>query len=578
MIKKRLFELVEGSKKYIFTAVLINWIRMLCNVVIIFTVGMLLQSVLYEGAENINGFPSALIIMAALVLSFICNRYYVVISHRASVNAKKSLRTKIYKKLIKLGISYMGKVSTSEVIQSSVEGVEQLEVYFGRFLPQLFYSILVPVSLFVILSFLSMKSALVLLVCVPLIPVSIVIIMKYVKKIFRKYWGSYADLGEGFLENLRGLTDLKIYKADEYKNAKMNDRAEKFRVITMKVLRMQLNSITLMDLIAYGGAAVGIIMALLEYRSGNIEFWAAFSIIMLSSEFFIPLRLLGSFFHTAMNGISASEKIFDILDLDEYEEKNGKFKTGNIVISNVSFAYDSERNILDNINMEIPTGKLVSIVGESGSGKSTIARLIMGISRGYKGSIEIGKIPRENISEKEIMKNITLLDNNSYIFKGTVRDNLLMGKPDATEEEMKEALKQADLYDFIESEGGLEYHLREHGSNLSGGQRQRLALSRALLRDSSVYIFDEATSNVDSVSEESIMRVIYNLAKSKTVILISHRLENVKGADKIYVMNEGKAEESGTHDELMGIDGIYANLYYTQSNIETYIKRSEVYA
>ncbi len=578
MIKKRLFELVEGSKKYIFTAVLINWIRMLCNVVIIFTVGMLLQSVLYEGAENINGFPSALIIMAALVLSFICNRYYVVISHRASVNAKKSLRTKIYKKLIKLGISYMGKVSTSEVIQSSVEGVEQLEVYFGRFLPQLFYSILVPVSLFVILSFLSMKSALVLLVCVPLIPVSIVIIMKYVKKIFRKYWGSYADLGEGFLENLRGLTDLKIYKADEYKNAKMNDRAEKFRVITMKVLRMQLNSITLMDLIAYGGAAVGIIMALLEYRSGNIEFWAAFSIIMLSSEFFIPLRLLGSFFHTAMNGISASEKIFDILDLDEYEEKNGKFKTGNIVISNVSFAYDSERNILDNINMEIPTGKLVSIVGESGSGKSTIARLIMGISRGYKGSIEIGKIPRENISEKEIMKNITLLDNNSYIFKGTVRDNLLMGKPDATEEEMKEALKQANLYDFIESEGGLEYHLREHGSNLSGGQRQRLALSRALLRDSSVYIFDEATSNVDSVSEESIMRVIYNLAKSKTVILISHRLENVKGADKIYVMNEGKAEESGTHDELMGIDGIYANLYYTQSNIETYIKRSEVYA
>lgn len=578
MIKKRLFELVEGSKKYIFTAVLINWIRMLCNVVIIFTVGMLLQSVLYEGAENINGFPSALIIMAALVLSFICNRYYVVISHRASVNAKKSLRTKIYKKLIKLGISYMGKVSTSEVIQSSVEGVEQLEVYFGRFLPQLFYSILVPVSLFVILSFLSMKSALVLLVCVPLIPVSIVIIMKYVKKIFRKYWGCYADLGEGFLENLRGLTDLKIYKADEYKNAKMNDRAEKFRVITMKVLRMQLNSITLMDLIAYGGAAVGIIMALLEYRSGNIEFWAAFSIIMLSSEFFIPLRLLGSFFHTAMNGISASEKIFDILDLDEYEEKNGKFKTGNIVISNVSFAYDSERNILDNINMEIPTGKLVSIVGESGSGKSTIARLIMGISRGYKGSIEIGKIPRENISEKEIMKNITLLDNNSYIFKGTVRDNLLMGKPDATEEEMKEALKQADLYDFIEPEGGLEYHLREHGSNLSGGQRQRLALSRALLRDSSVYIFDEATSNVDSVSEESIMRVIYNLAKSKTVILISHRLENVKGADKIYVMNEGKAEESGTHDELMGIDGIYANLYYTQSNIETYIKRSEVYA
>lgn len=578
MIKKRLFELVEGSKKYIFIAVLINWIRMLCNVVIIFTMGKLLQSVLYEGAENINGLSSALIIMAAIVLSFICNKYYVVINHKASVNAKKSLRTRIYKKLIKLGISYTGKVSTAEVIQSSVEGVEQLEVYFGRFLPQLFYSILAPVSLFTILSFLSVKSALILLVCVPLIPVSIVIIMRYVKKIFRKYWGSYADLGEGFLENLRGLTDLKIYKADEYKNVQMNDRAEKFRVITMKVLRMQLNSITLMDLIAYGGAAAGIIMALLEYRSGNIEFWAAFSIIMLSSEFFIPLRLLGSFFHTAMNGISASEKIFDILDLDEYEEKDGKFKTGNIVISNVSFAYDSERNILDNINMEIHTGKLVSIVGESGSGKSTIARLIMGISRGYKGSIEIGKIPRENISEKEIMKNITLLDNNSYIFKGTVRDNLLMGKPDATEEEMKEALKQADLYEFIESEGGLKYHLREHGSNLSGGQRQRLALSRALLRDSSVYIFDEATSNVDSVSEESIMRVIYNLAKSKTVILISHRLENVKGADKIYVMNEGKVEESGTHDELMGFDGIYANLYYTQSNIETYIKRGEVYA
>jgi ABC-type transport system involved in cytochrome bd biosynthesis fused ATPase/permease subunit len=477
-----------------------------------------------------------------------------------------------------MGISYTDKISTSEIIQLTVEGIEQLESYFGRYLPQLFYSIAAPITLFAVIYFIYPVSAVILLLCVPLIPVSIILVMKYAGKIFRRYWGQYVDLGEDFLDNIQGLTTLKIYEADEYKNNSMNKTAEKFRVITMKVLRMQLNSVSMMDLIAYGGSAAGIISAVIGFAAGNISLWGVFAIIMLSSEFFIPLRLLGSLFHIAMNGMSASDRMFEILDIKKQENKKGKYEKGDITVKDLSFSYDAERKILSNINMEIPMGSFVSLVGQSGSGKSTIAALLMGINKNYSGSITIGETELSSISEKEIMSNTTLISHNSYIFKGTVKDNLMLGKKDADDEDMKDVLKKVNLYDFIMANGGLESELAEQGSNLSGGQRQRLSLARALLHDSDIYIFDEATSNIDSESEKNIMAVIHRLYGIKTIVLISHRLENVKESDMIYVLDKGSIVEKGIHNELVENEGYYAELYGSQKNIEEYAKGEAVYA
>ena len=572
MINKRLIGLVNDSKKYIKYTVIFNWFSLIANIISIFFIANLLEKVFNKNFSTNNIMITAVVVLIAIIIRIICNIFASKMSYYSSVNVKRVLREKIYNKLIKLGPSYTEKVSTSEVVQVSVEGIEQLDIYFSKYLPQLFYSLLAPLTLFVILSFVNFKSALVLLICVPLIPVSIIAVQKFAKKLLNKYWGIYTNLGDSFLENLQGLTTLKIYKADEKKSEKMDEEAETFRKVTMRVLTMQLNSISIMDLVAFGGAALGIIISISEFKRGNINFAGTFAIIMLSSEFFIPLRLLGSFFHIAMNGMAASDKIFKILDLEEDNCKNEEIKEENINIAfkDVKFSYEKEREILKGVSMNINSGNFISIVGESGCGKSTIASIITKNNKNYEGSIKINNKELSNISEESIMKNITLVNHNSYLFKGTVEENLKMAKNNATEEEMNEVLKKVNLYNFLQNEEGLKTKLLEKASNFSGGQCQRLALARALLHNTPVYIFDEATSNIDMESENDIMKVIHDLANEKTVILISHRLANVVPSDNIYVLKEGKIVESGNHDELIKNNKFYAKLYNSQMKLENY--------
>lgn len=427
-----------------------------------------------------------------------------------------------------------------------------------------------PVTLFVMLSFVSFKSALVLLICVPLIPMAIVAVQKIAKKLLNKYWGQYTKLGDTFLENLQGLTTLKIYQADEYKNQQMNEESEKFRKITMKVLTMQLNSVTIMDLIAYGGAALGVILAAGQFRQGVIGLSGCFVIIMLSADFFIPMRRLGSFFHVAMNGMAASDKMFAILDLPEPEKKSGVVDRDNCTIkcTDMSFSYTTDREVIHGADIEFKAGYLTAVCGESGCGKSTIAAILMGRNNGYKGSVRIGNTELCDISEESLMKNITYISHSSVLFKGTVRENLLMAKSDAEDSELWQVLEKTKLADFLRGEKGLDTLLVENAANLSGGQKQRLALARALLHDSAVYIFDEATSNIDADSENDIMEQIFELAKNKTVIVISHRLANTAKADMIYAMEKGEVRECGTHDKLVQKNGLYAKLWNAQQSLE----------
>lgn len=582
MIKTRLVRLLSHAKKYIVYNILWQWIALLAQILAVFSIAELLGKV--ADAENL---PRALgelslgrtvfLLVLAVAVRFLCERMAARASYEASVDVKRILRKKIYEKLLRLGASYKEKTSTSEVVQLSTEGVEQLEIYFGKYLPQLFYSLLAPLTLFLILSFVNLKASLVLLICVPLIPISIVAVQKFAKKLLSRYWGVYTGLGDSFLENLQGLTTLKIYQADEQKAEEMDQEAQEFRRITMKVLTMQLNSTSVMDIVAYGGAAVGMIVAVSEFLVGRLEFSGTLAIILLASEFFIPLRLLGSFFHIAMNGMTASDKIFHLLDLEEPEKGEEKMSPENfdIELQNIRFSYEEDREILKGVSLVIPQGSFVSLVGESGCGKSTIAGLLTGKLQGYQGEIHIGEKPLAQIQERELMDHITLVRHNSYLFKGTVAENLQMAKPEAEVEEMRSVLSRVNLLGFLDAQEGLETKLLEQGANLSGGQRQRLALARALLHDTPVYIFDEATSNIDAESEDLIMEVIRELAKTRTVLLISHRLSNVAASDRIYLLDQGEIREAGTHEELMKQKGAYCRLYETQKNLEMYGKEEK---
>lgn len=576
MIKKRLLELLSTSKKYIVYQVIWQWISLIGQVFLVWAVTRLLGLLLEGGLTQADIIRCLFVCVAAIIVRLICNVGASKASYKASVDVKRVLREKIYEKLLRLGAGYREKVGTSEVVQVASEGVEQLEVYFGKYLSQLFYSLIAPVTLFVILFPINKPASVVLLVCVPLIPISIMAVMKIAKKLLSKYWGIYASLGDNFLENLQGLTTLKIYQADKQKAVEMDKEAQHFRRITMKVLTMQLNSTTIMDIVAYGGAAVGIIVVLRQLFMGNVEFSGALMIILLAAEFFIPLRLLGSFFHVAMNGMAASDKIFKLLDLPEPEEKEGVIPNGTVSIKldDVHFSYEEEREILKGISMEFPAGKIVSLVGTSGCGKSTIAGILMGRNNGYTGSITVAgdadKIELADVNEGNIMDSITMVSHNSYLFKGTVAENLRMAKPSATDEELWKVLEQVNLDAFLKNQNGLETLLQEKGSNFSGGQCQRLALARALLHDTKIYIFDEATSNIDVESEELIMNVIRRVAKEKTVVLISHRLANVVDSDCIYMMQKGLVAEAGTHKQLMANAGPYASLYTQQQELETY--------
>lgn len=576
MIHKRLIGTVSESKKYVAGNVALQWCSLAANVVMMFSITRLLQSLLEKTAGLADFFTVAAIALLAVVVRYVCTRGASRMGYLSSRAVKKTLREMIYGKLLRLGASYNEQVRTSEVVQVAVEGVDQLETYFGAYLPQFFYAMLAPLTLFVVLSFVNFLSAIVLLVCVPLIPVAIAAVQTWAKKLLSKYWGQYTALGDTFLENLQGLTTLKIYQADGFKNEEMNEEAEKFRKITMKVLTMQLNSITIMDLIAYGGAALGMILAVTQFAAGHVSFGGCLFIILLSADFFIPMRQLGSFFHIAMNGMAASDKIFRLLDLPEMQ---GGVETVpeacNIVCADVRFSYEPEREILHGVTLQFPQGSFTAIVGESGCGKSTLAAILMGRNRGYTGSVTIGGVALQDIAERSLMQNVTYISHNSYLFKGTVRENLRMGNPDATDDALWSVLEQTRLADFLRSEKGLDTPLAEKGGNLSGGQCQRMALARALLHDSPVYIFDEATSNIDVESENDIMEQIHVLAQTKTVILISHRLANVVRADHIYVLDQGRVAESGCHAALLQTHGLYETLWNAQQSLENYGKDGE---
>lgn len=569
MIKKRLLEIVPESKKYIAENVVFQWMGMCCNIVMVFTIAHILNDLINE-REIQYGMRFA-VILITVFLRISCIKLAGNASFEASKSVKLTLRSMIYEKLLKLGSSYTDHVSTAEVVQLAGEGVEQLESYFGQYMPQFFYAFLAPITLFFVIFPINGKVAVALLVCVPMIPVSIVLVQKVAKKLLKNYWGQYARLADHFLENLQGLTTLKIYQADEAKHQEMNDDAEHFRKVTMNVLTMQLNSIIVMDLIAYGGAALGILLALNGYMHGIIDFFGCVVIILLSADFFLPMRQLGSFFHVAMNGMTASDKIFAILDLAE-EKGNETFDDSyDITMQNVHFGYTKEKEILHGLNMSFPMGSFISIVGESGCGKSTIASILMCRNKGYTGSVKIGNVDLLNADESDVMQKITLVSHNSYLFKGTLKENLLLGKKNATEEELWQVLRKVKLEQFVRnSEDGLEMPLLEGGGNLSGGQRQRLALARAILHDSKIYIFDEATSNIDVESENDLMQLIISMTedKQKTILLISHRLANVVRADNIYVMDHGNLVQSGTHDSLVKENGTYQTLWNEQQALE----------
>ena len=575
MIKTRLIEQVPSSKKYIALTVLAQWLKTVANIVMIFILSNLLAQILDGKAFDFKRLlPYLGAIAAVMLVRYLCGYASSQTSFFASSEVKKVLRQKMYKKLTRMGASYSEKVSTSEVLQVFVEGVDQLELYFGKYLPQFFFAMLAPITLFAVLVFVSWKASVVLLICVPLIPLSIVAVQKIAKRLLSKYWGVYTNLGDTFLENIQGLTTLKVYQADERKNFEMNEKAEEFRRITMKVLTMQLNSVSVMDIVAYAGSAVGVVIAIIQVKNGTITLPQAFLIIMLAADFFLPLRLLGSFFHVAMNGMAASDKLFKLLDTkeDEHGAEIPENLDGDIEIKDLSFSYDDEKTVLNDISATFKKHELISIVGESGCGKSTLASLLCGTTKGYSGSITIGGVEIKDIDEKTLMNNITAVNFNSYIFAGTVRENMLIADKSTSDEKMIEALKMVNLWSFLSEQDGLDTKLNQQGSNFSGGQRQRLAIARALLHNTPIYVFDEVTSNIDAESENDIMAVIHNMAKIKTVILISHRLENVVGSDKILLLDKGKIEESGTHSELMSFNKKYKLMYSTQAELEKYAK------
>ena len=577
MINKRLIRTVRESKKYIACNVALQWVSLVANIAMMGAVAHLLQSLYAGSAQSAQIAATAGITVLAVIVRFFCATGSSRMGYLSSRAVKKTLREKIYQKLLRLGTSYQEQVNTSEVVQVAVEGVDQLETYFGAYLPQFFYAMLAPLTLFIVLSFVNFPSALVLLVCVPLIPVTIVAVQRWAKKLLAKYWGQYTALGDTFLENLQGLTTTKIYQADAFKHQEMNEQSEQFRKITMKVLTMQLNSITVMDLIAYGGAALGVILATTQFRAGHVDLAGCLMIILLAADFFLPMRMLGSFFHIAMNGMAASDKIFRLLDLPEAEVKCETVPEDcSIVCRNLHFSYEENREILHGVDLVFPKGSFTAIVGESGCGKSTISAILMGRNKGYTGEITVGGIPLPEISEASLMENFTYISHQSYLFKGTVRDNLLMARPNAGEDTLWQVLERVHLADFLRSEKGLDTMLNEKASNLSGGQCQRLALARALLHNSPVYIFDEATSNIDVESENDIMREIHALAKSKTVILISHRLANVVDADQIYVLDKGSIVENGSHAGLLARGTTYAKLWNAQQELENYMKGDSV--
>lgn len=687
MFDKRLFQLAPGLGKLIAGKVALMWVGLLANIGFMLSLVMLLQG-LFAAADphtfscnaasasecpaNLFGVPGTTVapmagdLMVYVALAIVCMLVrYLATTHatrlgtEAAERVKLALRSKLYRKMVALGPSYRSRVKTSDVVQSAGEGVEQIQSFFELFLPQLFYAILAPITLFAVIAPINMPAAVTMLVCAPLIIIVTGIVSMTAARAFKKYWGRYTDMGAAFLDNLQGLETLKNFDADDRAAAEMDKKAEGFRVMTMRVLQIQLRSLTAMDIVAYGGAAAGIGVALWQYAHTAaaaagasaagwspimlaahlpgafaylayglqylMPFGAGFPltlaglllIVLLSAEFFIPMRQLGSYFHVAMNGMTSTKRIFALLDTPEPAHgtatlpatagtdagtdagtKAGTKADGGITVSfdHVGYSYDSADSgaavqqtnsapapALTDLTFTAYPGQLTAIVGISGSGKSTAAALLAGTLTGYQGSLTLNGVKVSDLSGETLARTITLIGASSHLFAGTLRENLLMALPDdgqngeaasdAVDSRLWDALEQARIADFVRSQpDGLDMTIEPDAANLSGGQRQRIAIARALLHDSPVFVFDEATSSVDVESEELILATIRELVQSrgKTVIMITHRMANAEHADQVVVLEHGKSVETGTHAELMAAGGVYAKLFTTQADIENF--------
>ncbi len=575
MINKKLFALINSEKKYIYFTAVFMIIRLFANIV--FTASICFILYLSSRTTMIVDYIWPLIIaLFSIIVRYFSVDFIYKYKEIIGKKVKKDIRLSIYRKIAALGVNSTKELGLAAIIQVAIEGVEQLDVYYSIYIPQFFYAMIAPIILFFITAWLDLTYSVILIGCVPLIPLSIIAVSKYAKKVFSKYWSQYTSMGDSFLDSVQGLKELKIFQYDEVQQKNINKSAEEFRKITMKVLVMQLFSTTIMDLIAYGGAAIGIVVAIKSVIDLSISPFIGLFLILISVEFFLPLRAFGSAFHIAMNGVSAGEKILTLLNIPEPKWGNENVDSTKVELKNIYFSYDNKRNIIENVTMSFPEVGITSIVGESGCGKSTIANIIIGALRVDKGRVLVGDKEIESLSRESYYSTIAVVSYDTYIFNCSIRENFLLANKDAIDKEMLDSLKSVNLLDFVIKNGGLDKVLSEDAINISGGQKQRLALAINLLAKKRIYIFDEATSNIDVESESIILKNIIQLSKTKSVIIISHKLANIINADQIYLMNKGRIIEKGNHKNLLEQNGRYTKLYQTQTNLEDTYRLGEI--
>lgn len=566
MNKLSVFAGLPETRRWIAGTVLVQLAGLVLNILMMFlVVGFLGQ--LVEGRADVGFFVVSMILLLLLQTMAVSRKSHM--SHMASQSIKEHYREALFKKAYSMGLGYAAHMKQSELVQIAVEGIEQLDHFYGRFLPQLFYALISPLLLFAALSMVNWRAALFLFLLTPLIILVMMSVQRLARRVMGSYWQSYISLSERFLDNLRGLVTLKVYAADEESNRAMNEEASAFRIATMRVLRMQLANIIWMDLVAYGGAALGTALILWEYHAGRIDLAGVLLFILLAAEFFLPLRLLGSFFHVAMNGMSAMDRMLAILDLPDPEEGEGVIPAapGALEISDLFFAYEAARPILQGVSVRAEAGRFIAIVGPSGCGKSTLAALIAGERRPNGGRIRYAGV--EDPSPQSLAERVGKVDASPWLFTGTVRELLHMARPDAADHILWQVLDAVALKDHFKAADGLDTFIEEAGKNLSGGQRQRLGIARLLLKEAPIYIFDEATSNVDAESEERILRTYRRLSQRSLVLMITHRMANAMLADEVWVMEEGRLVGAGAPSVLYRENALFRALVDEQAAFET---------